>query len=211
MKMLLYISLLFSQFGHAQNLELYGGVNFNSAFAFPHTEYLSKVIKLKYGVNIGILTDLNVGKRVLKIGLSYENYSGDIESGWYGYSGYNKTKGTYNNQTISAEFYPLQIIRKKLEWSLGTKISYRINSQINGYNASYSISGSSYKSQLESTEGRKLILGLQTLIAFPINLNNQWTILPKLHIYQGITSDYRFYDKIYKRWISPQIGIRRIF
>lgn len=199
-------------FCQAQSFEYYAGPNFNMAVLYPRFEF-NDVWVIYPGFSTGFLHHFQTREKTRIIGLSYENYSGKFKTGYYGAAGGSAINGQYYNHSISLDLYPFVRTYGAVELAFGTKISYRFHSQIEGYSGYWSTNMPPlyYKSYLDGSDGRKLIVGLVFQFGIPIQLTETLKLTPRCFIYQGISADYQGEQNVYKRMISPQIGFRKVF
>jgi hypothetical protein len=229
MRTLLLIALFYSQTGISQEIEFYAGLNLNQTYLSGKSSSSLLLENRKNSILPGYRIGINIPFKVLeygmKAGLSLIHYSGKFEYGklgnygpypYGGFSSGNISGGTYHNQTISFDFYPINIqFDNKLEIAIGANLALRIHSKLDGNHREWSdsstpafpSSGGYYNTTpLDETIGSKTNAGVLLNILYAHELKNGWVLVPQLLTNIYFIEDYTDHSK----WMSMiGFGLRK--
>jgi hypothetical protein len=205
---------------NAQQIEAFSGVNYAKFFGDASNEYpyFKKYNKLEQGLTVGIAIDsVKVDWLRWRFEIVYNQYSGGFYQRTSGHGGDFETQAEIKKATLGLVFYPIQFnVFKRVRMNVGFSYSFLVSESFSGYTYSqiylpYPPPPATY-TNIEDKYSRlsdDRIVGIQTSIAYPILLNENWVIRPQCSFNVGIDREFRYLVNAYSLRYFIGVGLSR--
>lgn len=183
---------------HAQTLGLSGGINRNRYFDLNRED--SPHFSTSYSPGNGCsfvlsLSDIRFDTLMpMRISLLYENYKGHFFTTYGGLAGYTNIDADVERTTLGIAIFPVNLtLFQHLEFSLGVSASRKIKDYTRGQKDSWIAGVGTYDSFSDDKfEFNNLFTwGVNTRVAYRIDLTNEWLLVPEYNFYAGLSDDLK--------------------
>lgn len=183
---------------YGQKIELYTGALYNNFYDWNNNDpHYSSDYSNKWGYSVGIAIDsLKFEWHTLRIGIQYDNYSGNMFARSGGQGGSYSVDGQIQKGIISLSIYPINIRRliKRMQISIGFTGSILIHESFSGdYNGWIMGQGES-SGRIEDkydSYSSNITFGIQSLINYRIPISYGLEIVPQYSFYFGLSKELK--------------------
>lgn len=209
---LLFIVAL-SSYSHAQQFEIFGGINSNHLFDSNE----NSTFQSGKGYTIGFSFDNpNMNGIASRLTVSYNTVQGSastVQS--LGTDGTTFTKAEIEKNSISVALYPFTFIVQKVFFSFGLQGNLHLSNSTLGEVGSNGLSGSTTMELSDATEPqfhKDFGFGVTMRVHYNFLLNNGLSIIPQYNLYYGIGEEYSTLEsekiKVWQQVFAIGIGMQ---
>lgn len=201
----------------SQDLQLFGGLNYNKFYEFPNRNegHYRSSYNSAYGFTCGVSVD-NIKYERLKhrFSLQFDVYSGHLVASDGGLGGGYTTEATIRKSVLSLGIFPLNaVIAKKIDLNFGVLLTALLSENTRGTISGWSMGNPNYDYNINERYNKyssSLYAGLQGRIAYNLRLKNGLTLTPQYLYYFGLSHEFdEFPDRTKSQRHYICIGIKK--
>jgi hypothetical protein len=216
MQFLSFLLILSTSYVSARSIQICGGVNSNTFFAYSNSEAYGRYSSVNgYTLGFEYETIVNRNNRV-KLGFYFEKYGGSIIQSEGGLAYYDVVDFSGAKNTIRFDFYPLCFkVRDILSIDAGVAFNILLSERAFGKKSSSVWLLNSYQSQIYSGKvsglSKTVVTGISLKLSYDINLSEKTLLIPQFYTHLGVTGEYKISLRSTEsmRWYLG-VGIKRI-